>query len=77
MVSIFLVLSYMRIVTGVKFAFLEIGLSQVVFLVFISYTFFFEGYTGLTITILCIITLFIVMQMTARLDWEKVFGEKN
>lgn len=76
-VSIFLVLSYMRIVTGVKFAFLEIGLSQVVFLVFFSYTFFFEGYTGLTITILCIITLFIVMQMTARLDWEKVFGEKN
>ena len=52
---------------------LETGLSQFVFLVLFSYTFFFAGYTGLTITILCIVTLFIVMQATGRLDWHKVF----
>lgn len=74
-VSIFLVISYMKLVAGQKFAFMEIGLSQLVFLIVFSYTFFFDGYTGLTITILCIVTLFIVMQMTARLDWERVFKE--
>jgi len=72
-VSVFLVISYMRLVVGLKFAFVEIALSQLVYLVFFSYTFFFKGYTGLTITILCICTLFIVMQFTGRVDWEKLF----
>ena len=76
-VSIFLVVSYMKIVVGKKFAFLDIGLSQFVFLVLFSYTFFFKGYTGLAITIMCIITLFIVMQLTAKLDWENVFVAKD
>lgn len=73
LVSVFLVVSYMRLVVGRRFAFLEIALSQIIYLVFFSYTFFFEGYTGLTITILCICTLFIVMQSTGRVDWDKVF----
>ncbi len=72
-VSIFLVVSYMRLVTGNRFAFLEVGVSQFVYLVLFSYTFFFEGFTGLVITVMCIITLFIVMQMTAKLDWTQVF----
>ncbi len=72
-VSIFLVVSYMRLVTGNRFAFLEVGVSQFVYLVLFSYTFFFEGFTGLVITVMCIITLFIVMQMTAKLDWPQVF----
>jgi hypothetical protein len=72
-VSVFLVISYMRLVVGLKIAFVEISLSQLVYLVFFSYTFFFKGYTGLTITILCICTLFIVMQFTGRVDWEKLF----
>jgi len=76
-VSIFLVISYMRIVAGHQFAFLEIGLSQLIFLVAFSYTFFYQGFTGLTITVLCIITLFLVMQMTARLDWETTFNENK
>lgn len=72
-VSVFLVISYMRLVVGLKFAFVEIALSQMVYLVFFSYTFFFKGFTGLVITILCICTLFIVMQFTGRVDWEKLF----
>jgi inner membrane protein involved in colicin E2 resistance len=75
LVSVFLVVSYMRLVTGRRFAFIEVALSQLVYLVLFSYTFFFEGYTGLAITILCICTLFIVMQITGRLDWEKVFAK--
>lgn len=72
-VSVFLVVSYMRLVVGVRLAFVEIALAQLVYLVFFSYTFFFKGYTGLAITILCICTLFIIMQSTARVNWEDVF----
>jgi Inner membrane protein CreD len=76
-VSIALVISYMRLVVGPRFAFLEVGISQLVFLVLFSYSFFFQGYTGLAITILCIATLFITMQITARLDWDAVFKKDS
>jgi inner membrane protein involved in colicin E2 resistance len=68
-VSIFLVISYLRIVTGARFAFVEAGLAQLVYLVGFSYAFFFEGFTGLAITIGAIVSLFVVMQMTARIEW--------
>lgn len=76
-VSIFLVISYMKLVVGSRFAFLETGISQFVYLVLFSYTFFLTGYTGLAITILCIITLFIVMQLTAKIDWEQQFSKSK
>jgi succinate dehydrogenase hydrophobic anchor subunit len=38
-----------------------------------AYTFFFERFTGLSITILCILTLFVVMQFTGRVDWDTLF----
>jgi inner membrane protein involved in colicin E2 resistance len=68
-VSIFLVVSYLRIVIGSRFAFVEASLAQFIYLVLFSYAFFFQGFTGLSITIGAIITLFVVMQMTARIDW--------
>ena len=73
-VSLFLVITYMRLVVGDRFAILQVGISQLIYLVFFSYTFFLESFTGLTITIMCIVTLFVVMQMTGRLDWSKVFA---
>ncbi len=72
-VSIFLVVSYLRIVTGPAFALTRAGLAQLVFLVLFSYAFFFEGYTGLTVTIGAIVTLFVLMQVTAKVDWGLVF----
>jgi hypothetical protein len=72
-VSIFLVVSYLRLAVGNRFAFVEAGILQFVYLVLFSYTFFFERYTGLAITILCIITLFIAMQFTGRVDWDTLF----
>ncbi len=75
-VSIGLVVSYMRLVTGARFALVEIGLMQFVYLVLFSYTFFFEAFTGLAITILCIITLFVVMQFTGRVDWDTLFRKQ-
>jgi inner membrane protein involved in colicin E2 resistance len=75
-VSIFLVISYMRLVTGVRFAFLEIGISQFIYLVIFSCTFFLKGYTGLAITILSIITLFVIMQLTGKIDWHQKFAKE-
>ena len=76
-VSVVLVVSYMRLVVGQRFAFLEVGISQFVFLVLFSYSFFFKGYTGLAITGLSIATLFVTMQITARLDWDAVFRKES
>ena len=71
-VSVFLVISYMRLVVGLRLALVEVGLAQFIYLVLFSYTFFFVGYTGLAITILCIATLFAAMQLTGRMDWSTV-----
>jgi len=71
-VSIFLVISYMRLVVGKRFAFIEAGASQFVYLVLFSYTFFLEGFSGLAATVLCIGTLFIVMQLTGRMNWDEL-----
>jgi hypothetical protein len=73
-VSLALVVSYLRVVTGMRQALLVAGLAQAVFLVLFSYAFFFEGFTGLTITVGAVITLFVLMQMTARVAWDDVFS---
>lgn len=72
-VSIFLVVSYMKIVAGARFAFFETALAQIIYLIGFSYAFFIEGFTGLAVTIGSIITLFVVMQMTARIKWSQNF----
>lgn len=74
-VSIFLVVSYLRLVLGIRFAAVEAALAQLVYLVFFSYAFFFKGFTGLTVTVIAIITLFIVMQMTGKVDWNEKFAK--
>ena len=74
LVSIFLVVSYLRLAVGPKFAFVEAGITQFVYLVLFSYAFFFKGFTGLSVTIGAIVTLFVVMQMTARIKWSDKFA---
>src|SRR5919202_5724334 len=66
-VSVFLVVSYLRLAIGLTFAFREAALAQLLFLVLFSYAFFFQGFTGLAITVGSIVTLFETMQMTARI----------
>ncbi len=75
--SIFLVVSYLRIVTGMRSALVEAGLAQLVYLVMFSYAFFFEGYTGLAVTLGSVATLFVLMQATARVDWSAVFARRS
>src|ERR1700687_6190630 len=73
-VSILLVVTYLRLVVNLRFAVVEAGLSQLIYLVLFSYAFFFAGLTGLAVTIGAIITLFVVMQMTGRIRWEEKFS---
>jgi len=69
-VSIFLVVSYLRLVVSPRFAFVEAALAQLVYLVGFSLAHFWDGFTGLTVTVLSIVTLFLLMQMTGRIRWS-------
>jgi inner membrane protein involved in colicin E2 resistance len=75
-VSIFLVISYLRLVVGTRFAAREAGLAQFIYLVMFSYAFFFKGFTGLAVTIGSILTLFVVMQITGRVRWAEKFSSR-
>jgi hypothetical protein len=68
-VSVALVTSYARLFVGWRFALMEIGGAQLIYLVLFSYTFFWKGFTGLAVTIGAIITLFVIMQITGKIDW--------
>jgi inner membrane protein involved in colicin E2 resistance len=72
-VSVFLVVSYLRLVVGLRFAAVEAGISQLVYLVLFSYAHFLEGFTGLIVTVGSILTLFALMQLTGRIDWTERF----
>ncbi|MBZ5526674.1 MAG: inner membrane CreD family protein [Acidobacteriia bacterium] len=72
-VSIFLVVSYLRLAVSMRFALVEAALAQLIYLVLFSYAFFFEGMTGLIVTIGAIITLFVIMQVTGRIRWSEKF----
>src|SRR5262249_18982187 len=52
-VSLFLVVSYLRVVAGPRFALLEAGVTQLFYLVLLSYAFFIPGAAALTVTIGC------------------------
>lgn len=73
-VSIFLVVSYLRLVVGARFATREAALAQFIYLVAFSYAFFLKGFTGLAITIGSILTLFVVMQATGKIRWKEKFA---
>jgi len=75
-VSVFLVVSYLRLVVGMRFASREAALAQFIYLVMFSYAFFLKGFTGLAITIGSVLTLFVVMQITGRIRWTEKFAVK-
>lgn len=70
-VSLFLTISYLRLVVGLRFAAIESGAAQFIYLILFSYALFNEGWSGLTITIGAIITLFVAMQLTGRIRWSE------
>lgn len=69
-VSVALVISYLRLVVSPRFALREAAIAQVVYLIGFSLAHFWEGFTGLTVTVLAILTLFVLMQLTGRVRWS-------
>jgi len=74
--SVGLVVSYLRVVTGASDTLAPAAAAQAIFLVLFSYAFFFEGYTGLAVTVGAVVTLFVLMQSTARVDWNGIFSRQ-
>lgn len=74
-VSVFLVIMYLWLVAGPRTAVLYAGLSQLVYLVLFSYSFFLENFTGLTVTIGSVLTLAVLMLLTARVRWGEEMPE--
>jgi inner membrane protein involved in colicin E2 resistance len=67
--SVLLVVSYLRLVVSPRFAFVEAAAAQLVYLVGFSLAHFWEGFTGLAVTVLSVLTLFLLMQLTGRIRW--------
>ena len=76
LISGLLVCGYIRIVSGWKSAAIA-AVAQLAYMALFSYSFFFDGLTGLTITIGAVVTLALLMWLTARLDWGQVFARKE
>ncbi len=76
-VSVLLVVAYLRVVIGWNRVLVEIAVSQFVFLVLFSYSFFLKGLTGLAITIGSVLTLAFFMWKTAGVDWNTVFARTD
>ena len=73
-VSVGLVASYLRAIGGLRARVGQAVAAQAIYLIAFSYAFFFQGFTGLAVTIGAVITLFVLMQMTARVRWNEVFS---
>jgi hypothetical protein len=76
-VSVFLVVSYLRLVVSPRFAFVEAAAAQFIYLIGFSLAYFQEGLTGLTLTVVSIVTLYLLMRTTADLNWTVVLGRKR
>ncbi|YCM46626.1 inner membrane CreD family protein [Verrucomicrobiaceae bacterium 227] len=74
-VSVVLVIGYLRAVAGKELVKIALP-AQLAYLVLFSYSFFFDGLSGITITIGAIATLALLMINTARMDWSSIFGKK-
>ncbi len=72
-VSLALVAGYVRALSDPAFARLAAA-AQFAYLVLFSYSFFFDGLTGLSITIGAIVTLALLMYLTAKIDWGERFA---
>lgn len=74
LVSIGLTVSYLARFTDRAIAFLVAPATQFVYLVIFSFSFFFDGMTGILVTICSVLTLFLLMQLTAAVNWDTAFG---
>ena len=71
--SVTMVTMYLSAALGKKFPWKIAVAGQLFYLVLFSYSFFIKGYTGLTVAIGSVITLGVLMRVTAQLDWNNLF----
>ena len=71
--SVALVTSYLSAALQGKLPWKIAIAGQLFFLVLFSYSFFLKGTTGLTVAIGSVVTLGVLMRVTAQVDWETVF----
>ncbi len=73
--SVLLVCGYLQAVGGKRL--LAIALpAQLLYLVVFSASFFIDGLTGITLTVLAVITLALLMFVTAKVDWRSFLTRK-
>ncbi len=75
--SVALVTTYLSAALGKEFPWKIAIAGQLFFLVLFSYTFFIKGITGLIIAIGSVVTLGILMKVTAHVDWNEVFQARR
>ena len=75
-VSLLLVCGYIAAVGGRRLLAIAVP-AQSAYMVLFSYSFFFDGLTGLTITIGAIATLALLMIATARVNWSEIFKARR
>lgn len=76
-VSVGLVTSYLSAALKGQFPWKIAIAGQIFFLVLFSYSFFLEGITGLTVAIGSVVTLAVLMKVTADVNWDEVFAKKT
>jgi len=72
-VSLLLVCGYVYAFAGRTLSLWAVG-AQFAYMVLFSYSFFIDGYSGLTIAIGSVLTLAFLMITTAKIDWSKRFA---
>ncbi len=72
-VSTLLVTFYLSAALGKQFPYKIAVVGQLFFLILFSYTFFIKGITGLIVATGSVVTLGILMKVTANVDWDEVF----
>ncbi|WDP91995.1 MAG: inner membrane CreD family protein [Desulfobacter sp.] len=75
-VSVGLVTFYLSAALGDRFPWKIAVAGQLFFLVLFSYTFFIEGITGIIVACGTVVTLGVLMKVTAGVDWDQVFKPK-
>ena len=71
-VSLVLVTGYVHAVAGWRLS-RVCGVAQFAYMVLFSYSFFFDGLSGLTIAVGGVVTLALLMAATARVNWGEKF----
>ncbi|HIJ64614.1 MAG TPA: hypothetical protein HPP77_01580 [Candidatus Hydrogenedentes bacterium] len=75
-VSVVLVTSYLSAALRGEFPWKVAAAGQLFFLVLFSYSFFLKGKTGITVAIGSVVTLAVLMKVTAHVDWQDVFSRR-